>query len=276
MASLLGRGVKLLLKTQKINVIRFGKNKGMRLRYSDDLNVDMLLGFHEPNTFEVFDIFLKEGMAVADIGANVGYFTRFLSKKVKASGMVHSFEPIPNTYNILKDTISLNKLENVTPVNKAVSNANGSVTMFLSHTHYMASLDMNWAKDKNGCVEVPAVTLDSFYEQLGRYPDFIKMDIEGGGVYALQGMENCIKKNEPILLLESHTSEEDKAIGKALSLINYKVYRVGDDAPVTNLQADYTDKNGIYGTVIGIPASKLHLYSNWTPDQFQRKKFGQR
>jgi FkbM family methyltransferase len=276
MASLLSRGVQLLLKTQKINVIRFGKNKGMKLRYSNDLNVDMLLGFHEPNTFEVFDIFIKEGMVVADIGANVGYFTRFLSKKVKASGLVHSFEPIPNTYEALRDTINLNKLENVISINKAVSNANGTVTMFLSHTHYMASLDMNWASDKGGNVKVPAITLDSFYEQLGKYPDFIKMDIEGGGVFALKGMENCIKKNEPILLLESHTADEDKAIGEALSLANYKVYRVGDNTPVKNLDANYTDKYGIYGTVIGIPESKLHLYANWTPEQFQRKKFGQR
>lgn len=46
-------------------------------------------------------------------------------------------------------------------------------------------------------------------------------------MFALTGMNKCIL-NEPVLFLESHTPEEDLAIGKALSLIPYDVYRVGD------------------------------------------------
>ena len=259
-----------------VNQVLFGKNKGLRLRYNSQLNMDMLLGLHEPNTFEVFDLFVKEGMLVADIGANVGYFTRFLGKKVGETGCVHSFEPIPGTFKMLQDTISLNHLKNVIPVNKAVSGNNGTVTMYLSHTHYMASIDSDWASNEGGNLKVEAVTLDSYFEKLGRYPDFIKMDIEGGGVFALKGMHNCIKKNEPILLLESHTSAEDLSIGAALSLIPYDVYRVGNPMPVTNLKGDHKDQYGIYDTVVGIPKSKRHLFSNWTPAQFQKRRVGQR
>ena len=259
-----------------VNQVLFGKNKGLRLRYNSQLNMDMLLGLHEPNTFEVFDLFVKEGMLVADIGANVGYFTRFLGKKVGETGYVHSFEPIPGTFKMLQDTISLNHLKNVIPVNKAVSGNNGTVTMYLSHTHYMASIDSDWASNEGGNLKVEAVTLDSYFEKLGRYPDFIKMDIEGGGVFALKGMHNCIKKNEPILLLESHTSAEDLSIGAALSLIPYDVYRVGNPMPVTNLKGDHKDQYGIYDTVVGIPKSKRHLFSNWTPAQFQKRRVGQR
>jgi len=111
---------------------------------------------------------------------------------------------------------------------------------------------------------------------LGRYPDFIKMDIEGGGVFALQGMENCIHKNEPVLFLESHTGAEDLAIGKALSLIDYDVYRVGSTVPVKHLDKNYEDEHGIYDTVIGIPRSKRALFGDWSPLQFQKKRFGQR
>src|SRR5690242_12090736 len=138
---LLKNGLRSLLSTQSINTVRFGKNKGLRLRYRKDLNLDMLLGFHEPNTFRVFDIFVKPGMVVADIGANVGYFSAFLSKKTGDDGTVHAFEPIPSTFEILKDTLNINGLSNITPVNKAVSDTDGTVTMFLSHTHYMASID---------------------------------------------------------------------------------------------------------------------------------------
>jgi FkbM family methyltransferase len=276
MKTLIRRSIQGAMSLRGINSVLFGKNSGLKIRYSRDLNIDMLLGLHEPNTFEVFDIFVKEGMVVADIGANIGYFSRFLSQKAGATGSVHCFEPIPSTFNMLKDTIELNKLTNITAVNKAVSSSNGTITMYLSHTHYMASVDSNWAGSEGGNTEVPTVTLDSYFEALGQYPDFIKMDIEGGGVFALKGMRDCIVNNEPILLLESHTSAEDYAIGAALSLIPYDVYRVGNSAPVTNLKADHKDPGGIYDTVVGIPKSKRHLFPNWTPAQFQKKRAGQR
>ena len=276
MKSLVKMPIRAAMSIIGVNQVLFGKNKGLKLRYNRELNMDMLLGLHEPNTFEVFDIFVQKGMVVADIGANVGYFTRFLGKKVGESGIVHSFEPIPPTFSMLQDTISLNHLSNVTPVNKAVSSNNGTVTMYLSHTHYMASIDASWASTDGGSIEVETITLDTYFEKLGKYPDFIKMDIEGGGVHALKGMQNCIRKNEPVLLLESHTSAEDLAIGEALSLIPYDVYRVGSSTPITNLNTDYKDIHGVYDTVLGIPKSKRHLFSNWTPAQFQKSRVGQR
>ncbi|MBK6390607.1 MAG: FkbM family methyltransferase [Saprospiraceae bacterium] len=196
MKNAIKRMIQFVLRKSKVNSVLFGKNKGLKLYFSDDLNLDMVLGFHEPNTFEVFDMFIKEGMTVVDIGANVGYFTRCLSKKVGTKGFVYAFEPIPATFKSLQATISLNNISNVIAVNKASSDHNGTVTMYLSLKHYMASLDVNWAsrKGRNGS---SCITLDSFFETTGKAPDFIKMDIEGGGVYALKGMYNIIRKHEP-------------------------------------------------------------------------------
>lgn len=173
--------VKNLLRIQSTNRVFFGKNKGFRYKFNDDLNLDMMLGLHEPNTFEVFELFVKKGMIVADIGANIGYFSRFLSQKIGPDGKLFAFEPIPSTFERLEGTISLNDLSNVVPMNQAVGNVNGELKMFLSHTHYMASLDVSWAGKADGYVNVRGVTLDSFFEEKGFYPDFIKMDIEGGG-----------------------------------------------------------------------------------------------
>lgn len=275
MKSLIKSLLRAIFRTLKVSRVILGKNRGFRMRYRDDLNLDMLLGIHEPNTFEVFDLFIRPGMVVADIGANVGYFSRFLSHKVGDKGKVFAFEPIPSTFQELEENIRTNGLQNITTVNKAVTDHNGSVTMYLSHTHYMASTDSKWAGESKA-TEVPAITLDSFFEEKGFFPDFIKMDIEGGGVYALQGMVNCITRNEPVLFLESHTSEEDLAIGRALQLADYEVYRVGESQPVKFLDRDYTDPYGISGTVIGIPKSKKNLFGSWTPAQFQKNRLGQR
>lgn len=270
------RLIRFFLKTFPLTKIYLGKNRGFVFEYNEDLNLDMMLGFHEPNTFEIFDTFIKKGMIVADIGANIGYFSKFLSGKVGEAGKVFCFEPIPQTFKRLEKTISLNSLKNVLAVNIAASNNSGIAKMFLSKTHYMSSLDSGWAGDNGGEINVSCTTLDDFFKNQKFYPDFIKMDIEGGGVYALQGMVECIKENQPILFLESHTSEEDLAIGKALSLIPYEVYRVGDNNEVKYLDKDYTNINGIYGTIIAIPKSRKNHFENWSPEIFQRKKFGQR
>jgi FkbM family methyltransferase len=259
-----------------VNKVLFGKNKGLKFHNNEDLNIDMILGIHEPNTFEVFDLFIKPGNTVVDIGANIGYFSRFLSMKVGTQGHVYAFEPIPTTFATLLKTIQLNGLTNVTPVNMASSDHEGTVTMYLSHTHYMASLDVKWASTAGGETQVPCTTIDAFFSSLPNKPDFIKMDIEGGGVYALKGMEQTIKSYQPVLFLESHTPEEDMAIGHALSLIQYDVYRVGDVTPVKHLDRDYRDKEGIYNTVIGVPVSKKATFGNFDPYVFQKSRFGQR
>ena len=253
--------IRSVMKMRKDNKVFFGKNKGFRYTFNDDLNLDMMLGIHEPNTFEVFELFVKEGMVVADIGANVGYFSRFLSQRTGPTGKVFAFEPIPHTFERLNKTIALNELHNITPVNAAVSDTNGKLKIFLSHTHYMASLDSKWAGESGGEIEVDGVTLDAYFEAKGFYPDFIKMDIEGGGVFALKGMINCIMKNNPVLFLESHTAAEDLAIGNILSLNPYHIYRVGDNTEVKYLDRNYKDEFGIYGIIIAIPKSKAYLFN---------------
>jgi FkbM family methyltransferase len=276
MKRLLKAFVRKLLELRHINSVYIGKNRGFIYRFNDDLNLDMMIGVHEPNTFEVFDLFIKEGMIVADIGANIGYFSRFLSSKVGKSGKVFAFEPIPSTFKRLTDTIALNKLENLTPIEAAVSDANKKLKIFLSHTHYMASLDGKWAGESSTEIEVTGVTLDAYFANINRYPDFIKMDIEGGGVFALSGMKNCIVKNEPVLFLESHTPQEDLAIGSILQILPYNVYRVGDSRDVKYLDRDYKDEFGIYGTVVAIPKSKMNLFGTWSPSVFQKHRMGQR
>lgn len=101
------------------------------------------------------------------------------------------------------------------------------------------------------------------------------MDIKGGGVFALAGMQNFIR-HEPVLFLESNTPDEDIAIGQAFSIVPYDVYRVGDSKEVKYLVRDNRDEFGICGTVVGLPKSKPHLFGEWNSFVFQRKRIGQR
>jgi FkbM family methyltransferase len=251
-------------------------NRGGWIEYDDSINTDMLLGLHEPNTFEVFREVVKRGMTVIDIGANVGYFSICLDKLVGSEGKVYAFEPVPSTFAALERMLDRNSCRNTVAIQKAISGQNGYVDFFLSHTHYMSSLSVNWAGAASQTIRVPSVRLDDFVRTENIELDFIKMDIEGGGVFALSGMAETIRKNRPFLLLESHTPEEDLAIGKVLSENNYKAYRVGDRTPLINLNANYTDIHGIWGTVIGVHEERLKGLKRFDPMKFQMYRFGQR
>src|SRR5437764_7895940 len=56
---------------------------------------------------------LAAGSVVADVGANIGVYSRFLSKCVGNSGVVHSFEPSPQNFARLSDSVA--DLPNVRP-----------------------------------------------------------------------------------------------------------------------------------------------------------------
>ncbi len=73
-------------------------------------------------------------------------------------------------------------------------------------------------------------TLDTFFApDTGRpTPHFIKMDIEGGGTFALPGCGRILAENRPFVLIESHTPDEDRAISNVLCGFNYRGYRLDD------------------------------------------------
>ena len=274
--SVIKKALKLYYKEGGFYKIPFGPNRGLYFEYEPSMILGIMLGIHEPNTFQAFSQLLRKGMTVVDLGANRGYFSIYFAKMVGNGGVVYAFEPMPDNYAALERTIHKNNFQNIIkPVQAAVYNRNETVEFFQSENHLMSSVDVAWAGSTHGKIEVSGITLDSFFEDKKRGPDLIKMDIEGGGTYALEGMEEVIKKYKPYLLLESHTPAEDKAIGRILAIGDYVVFRVGDSTEVKDLTADHTNPQGVYGTVLGVPKDDPSL-KNLKPDLFQKYRFGQR
>ena len=82
---------------------------------------------------------VREGDTVIDVGANIGYHTLLLARKVGAAGHVYAFEPDASNCDILRNNVAANGYGNCTVVNKAVSDADGTGTMHLSEkssTHH--------------------------------------------------------------------------------------------------------------------------------------------
>src|SRR3712207_5734051 len=71
---------------------------------------------YEPETFSFLRANLKEGQTALDIGAHIGLFSVVMARLVGASGHVFSFEPTPLTNEVLKETVRLNRCEEIVEV----------------------------------------------------------------------------------------------------------------------------------------------------------------
>lgn len=87
-------------------------------------------GKYEPETIALFRSYLKEGMTVVDIGANLGYFTVIAAGLVGPSGKVFSYEPDPHNFALLEKNVSVNGFKNVTNFPVALSDRRGTRELF--------------------------------------------------------------------------------------------------------------------------------------------------
>lgn len=150
----------------------------------------------EPFTTTMFERVLKRGDVVVDIGANVGYYSLLAAKVVEESGRVYAFEPSPRSFSVLVENIALNGYSNVIPVAKAITDKVGTAKLFVYGNPEYDNLSQPNSRRKS--VQVETETLDNFFAYKGATIDVIKMDIEGGEMNALAGMENLIRQNRNV------------------------------------------------------------------------------
>ncbi len=244
--------------------VPFGPLRGFRLQYDRGVNFHAILGLWELGTMRFLNSvlvrggFLKPGMIVADVGANRGLFSLWASRILsKLGGKVFAFEPAPGTWEVLLKNLALNAITNVEPVSAACSNQNGSIDFFPCRDHHMSSLCADWAAFGGPTPEkvvVASTTLDHFFCESNRpVADFFKIDIEGGGCYALYGMDRCVEAKRPLIWIESHTPAEDKAIGDLLKRTGYQAYRFETRTMVKKPDQTHPDPDGVWGSLLLFP-----------------------
>jgi len=108
----------------------------------------------EDATTEFVKSFLRPGMTLVDVGANVGYFT-LLAASLGAS--VVACEPTPAVVKRLQENIALGGFDRVTVVNAAVADKRGTLHFYQSLSDPEAN---NLFGDGVDPVKVRAVSLD--------------------------------------------------------------------------------------------------------------------
>lgn len=155
---------------------------------------------HERGEVKFLESIVEEGMNVIDIGANVGITTVTVARKIGRRGKLYSFEPTPEYFNILKENISSNGLENVKVYELAVTDQVGRAPF--SQKELSSGIVFEEGAKK---FEVSTTTIDRFLigEKIERI-DLINMDCEGSELLVLKGAKETLRKNKVKIFCEIH------------------------------------------------------------------------
>lgn len=136
---------------------------------------------------------IKSGDTVFDCGANEGYITTLIAKKVGPTGKVLAFEPVKKNIEVMRKNLELNELSNVTIIDKVISNKSGEKVWFSAEV----------VQNVTAGVEIETVCLDNY---LHYKPNFIKIDVEGYELPVLQGATRILEEG-PLIMIEMHLSD---------------------------------------------------------------------
>jgi FkbM family methyltransferase len=192
--------------------------------------------------------YLQHGLAldgarcIVDAGANIGIFTLF-AKSRNPQAVIHAFEPIPETFEVLKLNVELHGLADVHLHRCAL----GSRTARRRFTYYpnMAGNSTARPSTKGAQLKIlrnqlgkelaeflfrpenrsaPVRTLSDFLDR-ERIPavDFLKIDVEGDELAVLQGMDGKHASAIRELSIESHTPRITRTVCAVLVDMGYEV-----------------------------------------------------
>ncbi|WP_395671607.1 FkbM family methyltransferase [Phenylobacterium sp.] len=174
---------------------------------------------HEPETPYLADL-LSGAPVCLHVGASDGRHT-YVMTQVAPQARIHAFEPSAFTFKVLKLCLAWHRIAGqVTPVHAAVAEKAGELLLVTPRKMsgrmgrayaYVAECAPKGAArpDLEDCgaqlQPTPVIALDDYCAErgIGRV-DFIRMDIEGAELKALEGARGLLDRNRPHILIEIH------------------------------------------------------------------------
>lgn len=181
--------------------------------------------------FEPLRAKFASGIAL-DIGANIGnhteYFARFFKK-------VYAFEPNPIALALLECNMKLNNCENVKVLPFGLGSEAGYFEFFQNQSGNLGGSGFAYAgvSSKGSNATICQIERGDEYLNNNSISDpiaLIKLDIEGGELYALKGLEETLKMHQPIILFESNNSVDGNKVIDYLRSCGYTHFSAMSDS----------------------------------------------
>src|SRR4051812_37113982 len=141
-------------------------------------------GFFEEALTRVVLRCVEPGGVFLDIGAHFGYFSLLAADLVGSRGAVHSFEPTPGTFEVLKRNVGSRPNVHLVPMALHAKKGSMSISDFgLKNSAFNSMFAPRLSeRSRSRMTEtrhtVPVTTVDDFVAERGVAPTFVKIDAE--------------------------------------------------------------------------------------------------
>jgi FkbM family methyltransferase len=171
---------------------------------------------------------IRPGFTCLDIGANLGYYSTFLSRLAGPEGKVLAVEPVPAFQEIWRENVKASGVANLTMWPFALGGENTRIRMgtperdgLLHHgmTKIVSSAPDNYALTYEVEMKVP----DELFINLNRL-DFVKCDVEGYESEVFRHMQHTLRKFQPLIQTELNGTENRLQVRSLLAAIGYQAY----------------------------------------------------
>jgi FkbM family methyltransferase len=187
---------------------------------------------------------LRKGELAVDVGCFKGAYTYWMRRCVGAAGTVVAFEPQPEQVNYLRGIVAAMKWRNVSIEAAGVSDAAGTLRLMRPASGHEATFVVrNAGQQAMETMEVPVITLDNYFVDVGRPPAFIKIDVEGHESAVLTGACEMLSTSRPTLLVECekrHRADGDvRPVFELLTSLGYEgsFFQQGRRRPLAEFDA---------------------------------------
>lgn len=163
---------------------------------------------------------IKPGVYV-DVGAHIGNHTIFFNNECNST-KVYSFEPNNDVFDLLQLNCKLNvdDKEKCVLYKSAVTTEN-NVFIHKSDINSDVGMTQIFTQETAGAVKVASTGLDSAFKDVSNIV-FLKIDVEGAELEVLKSAVDIVKKNNPVILIESFPEKFEKVNG-LLRELNYDI-----------------------------------------------------
>ncbi len=182
----------------------------------------------------------KNAAVIFDIGANTGIYS-LTAKSLNPNSRVYAFEPVKRVFNKLTENVQLNKFD-ITCVEKAVSNKNGTALIYDNDQEHIYSVTVNknmFPTDTKVIeTQIETITLDSFIKQ-NHLPkiDLIKIDVETHEAEVLEGFSEYLAAFKPTMLIEVLNDEVGKNINEITAGLGYLYFNIDENKGVRQVNS---------------------------------------
>lgn len=186
-------------------------------------------GCYEPMSLGLWALLARQANVIFDIGAHTGVYTLAAAVANRKATIV-SCEPYDLNHARLLLNLRANGLTTGTAYLIAISDCDDVVPFAVSTNSWYLSTGGS-VGERVGAIarHVPAMRLDTIYQQNKAKIALIKIDTEGHELAVVRGARDVLRESGPDILMESVFSESTGELERLLQAQGYSYYLVDDD-----------------------------------------------